>query len=361
MKELLIGDFAPELRLGTVLKGPGIDRFDAGTVYVIECWATWCRPCINTIPHLTQLQKTFPDVKIIGVAINDDDEKVAKFVAEKGDEMGYMVAADGPVENGQERDGGWVANHWWKASYSREVPKAFIVDGTGRLAWIGYPQSIDDILPMILSGEWDLDEHTKQYRSALENNKVRESFALEDILHAKAKAGDQRGMIEAFDEAFAAHPALEGQWWDSKLQILLHIDRPAALIYADHRVRSAKPDDGHIDLDVGQMLVGAAIDKDTDTLAADGRDLLDAGLAYLLAGERRLSGEAPNPNMACDLSMTIVDAMLMSGDLQDAKRRAATALALAEESGLPNDAIEGLRARVGRCEGAEKAASPTIV
>ena len=49
--------------------------------------------------------------------------------------------------------------------------------------------------------------------------------------------------------------------------------------------------------------------------------------------------------MACDLSMTIVDEMLMSGDLQDAKRRAVAALALAEESGLPDDAIEDLRAR----------------
>ncbi|WP_155257399.1 hypothetical protein [Rhizobium leguminosarum] len=41
VKELLIGDLAPELRLGTVLKGQGIEGFDAGTVYVIECWATW--------------------------------------------------------------------------------------------------------------------------------------------------------------------------------------------------------------------------------------------------------------------------------------------------------------------------------
>ncbi|WP_051447500.1 TlpA family protein disulfide reductase [Rhizobium leguminosarum] len=288
-KELLIGDFAPELRLGTVLKGQGIDKFDAGTVYVIECWATWCPPCIKTIPHLTQLQKTFPDVKIIGVAINDDEEKVAKFVAEKGDEMDYIVASDGPVENGQEQDGGWVANHWWKASYTSGVPAAYIVDGTGRLAWIGHPVDMDDILPMILSGEWDLDEHAKQHRSALENNKVREDFALKDIIRAKAKAGDHRGMIEAFDEAFAAHPALEGQWWDTKLQILLRIDRPAALIYADHRVISAEPDDGHIDLCVGQKLVEAAIDKDTDTLAADGRDLFDAGLGYLLA--RRASLE----------------------------------------------------------------------
>ncbi|MBX4870264.1 MULTISPECIES: TlpA disulfide reductase family protein [Rhizobium] len=293
-KELLIGDLAPELRLGTVFKGQGIDTFDAGTVYVIVGWSTWCGPCINTIPHLTQLQKTFPDVKIVGVAINGDEGKVAEIVAEKGDEMDYIVASDGPVENGHEQDGGWVANHWFKASYTSGVPAAFIVDGTGRLAWTGDPVSMDDILPRIQSGEWDLDEHAKQHRSALENNKVREGFALKDIINTKAKAGDRRGMIEAFNEAFAAHRALERQWWDHKLYILLQIDQPAALIYADDLVMSAEPDNGDSELCVGQMLVAAAIDEDTNTLAADRKDLFDAGLGYLLACERRLSRETPS-------------------------------------------------------------------
>ena len=34
---------------------------------VIEFWATWCPPCRQTIPHLTQLAHKFTDIVFIGV------------------------------------------------------------------------------------------------------------------------------------------------------------------------------------------------------------------------------------------------------------------------------------------------------
>ncbi len=66
-----IGDPAPELKVQSWVKGDPIKGYDRGKVYVVELWATWCAPCIETIPHLTQLQHDYKDkgLRVIGVSI----------------------------------------------------------------------------------------------------------------------------------------------------------------------------------------------------------------------------------------------------------------------------------------------------
>ncbi|MFM7297514.1 MAG: TlpA family protein disulfide reductase, partial [Planctomycetota bacterium] len=48
-----VGDPAPRLRVGSWLKGEPIAGFEAGRVYVVEFWSTWCLPCEKSIPLLS--------------------------------------------------------------------------------------------------------------------------------------------------------------------------------------------------------------------------------------------------------------------------------------------------------------------
>src|SRR4051812_24307595 len=67
---LKVGDPAPKLQLDKWLKGEPIKELEKGKVYVIECWATWCGPCIASMPHVTRLQAKYKDKGVVVIGIN---------------------------------------------------------------------------------------------------------------------------------------------------------------------------------------------------------------------------------------------------------------------------------------------------
>lgn len=151
---LWFGDRAPELEIRTWVQGDPVSEFEPGHVYVVEFWATWCGPCIAGFPHLTKLQEQYADeVTIIGVDIwerfksdEEQDTKVAAFVENQGERMGYTIAIDA----------GSMVTNYMNASGTNGIPAAFIVNGEGQIAWAGHPNSMDAPLEQIVSGSYDL-------------------------------------------------------------------------------------------------------------------------------------------------------------------------------------------------------------
>ncbi len=153
---LNIGDPAPPLRVKEWLKGIPVQSFEKGHVYVVEFWATWCKPCIAAMPYLSALAREYKDsVTIIGIDVYEHKttslEKVKTFVDSMGYRMDYHVAAE---------DSNFTVADWIEATRERDngIPRTFVVNSEGRLAWIGHPKDLDEVLPKIVNNTWDIKE-----------------------------------------------------------------------------------------------------------------------------------------------------------------------------------------------------------
>ena len=235
----LIGKPPPPIEVARWVKGAPLARFEPGTVYVVDFWATWCGPCKAAIPHLTRLAKEHAGkVEVIGVAISEKQkdahdveyiEKVAQFVASQGERMDYRVAVDTPAKT--------MHATWFEPTGTGGIPTAYVIDQKGNVAWtgIGAPKDVERVVEAVLAGTYD---PRKEAERAAQEDREAEERSARDIAAAKARAGEtyerypgyreamERGdpaaALASLNAAFAADPACEAdgayQW---KLMLLL--------------------------------------------------------------------------------------------------------------------------------------------
>jgi len=113
----------PNLNVATWINEPrdDVDHLAPGRPYVLEFWATWCGPCVYSIPHLNELHVALGDqVTIVGIT-NEDEATVRSFVESMGDSMTYAVGLDPD----------WLTWSAYMTPYDQTgIPHAFIiVDG----------------------------------------------------------------------------------------------------------------------------------------------------------------------------------------------------------------------------------------
>jgi thiol-disulfide isomerase/thioredoxin len=201
-KTLAVGDPAPAIQVAEWIKGEPIAAFRPGQIYVVEFWATWCGPCKKSIPHLTELQKTYGEkVRFVGVSVFEEEPaKVTPFVQKMGDAMAYTVARD-LVPEGKGRDEGWMGLNWMEAAKQSGIPAAFIVDGTGHIAWIGHPMEMDATLAKVVAGTWDVAAAKAEHQAQLA---LEATYAK---LGPAVQGEDWASVVTIVDEAVGATPA----------------------------------------------------------------------------------------------------------------------------------------------------------
>ena len=72
-KIITSGDRAPEFRV-QASDGTFVNLSDfRGKVVLVHFWATWCPPCVEEMPTLDKLYRTFnnPDLKILAVSVDE--------------------------------------------------------------------------------------------------------------------------------------------------------------------------------------------------------------------------------------------------------------------------------------------------
>lgn len=117
----LIGETAPALDLQP-LEGSGLPALNsaaiAGKLSLVNVFASWCVPCRQEHPFLTELAKD-PDITLVGINYKDKPENALRFLGE----LGNPFAAIGIDPNGK------AAIDW--GVYG--IPETFLVSEDGKI------------------------------------------------------------------------------------------------------------------------------------------------------------------------------------------------------------------------------------
>lgn len=259
-----LGDPAPPLVVAKWLQGPET-KFEKGKVYVIEFWATWCGPCIKSMPHLAKLQEDFgkKGLQIIAVTTADEDgnslEAVQEFVKKRGPKLPFPFAFcnTDATNTAYREDAGFDG-----------LPASFVIDQSGKLAFVGHPTDLDDVLPRVFANDWkgqaSIDEIEK------EKNELDDILNLiQDAAQRAEKANEGRGpeivtkavgnaAAEASAEALRLLPAYEKKWPYKASQPIYDAVKLAVTLQARDYEAGAK---------MTESLLKKAVEaKDSDTL-----------------------------------------------------------------------------------------------
>ncbi|WP_193212614.1 TlpA family protein disulfide reductase [Luteolibacter marinus] len=180
------------------IQGEAPAEWEPGKVYLLECWATWCGPCVAAIPHVDELYDRYRQkgLRVCGINVWEDGrDMVAAFVKKKGDGMSYPVAYTGK--------GGAFETEWLKPAGVTGIPSAFVVKD-GRVLLRTHPSRLTgEVIEAFLEGG---DAQEKALGSMLEADRLQaQSREVSLELHKamrdkdKERIGAKLAELEAID------------------------------------------------------------------------------------------------------------------------------------------------------------------
>lgn len=282
---LEVGDAAPSLVISewigprsldgislapTLLGSPGrmLVPFEPGVVTMIDFWASWCGPCLASMPHAAALQERHGAVLRVIALTSLDGANTRDAVIRAVDRTESMRRLLVAIDAGEFSKSAYRA-----ASGERALPCSFIVDRTGRLAWIGRPTDADAVIEAILTGAWEIGRERERRRELAEAR--RRAQAAIEALHRAEALGDADAKLEAL--RVLAHLPAEAQIADPPYAM--------RVAFIEQLMQMGRSEEAMCDLAHAAAEARAARDAPTLSALAGLARGVDPGLADSLATE----------------------------------------------------------------------------
>lgn len=211
---LTIGSAAPALDVEYWIhqdlgKFPPVTKFEAGKVYVVEFWATWCGPCVASMPHLAELQTKLADKGVRIISISDEDLETVEAFLDRDVRQAPDAKPDDQVVTYRQLTSAYSlttdpdqssSRDYMEAAAQNGIPTAFIVGKDAKIEWIGHPVEMEGPLQAVLEGKWDREAIAAELKAQQEAEK-----AMQDI-YASLQKQDFESAIKKIDAFLAAKP-----------------------------------------------------------------------------------------------------------------------------------------------------------
>lgn len=234
IKPLTIGDNARDIDIAHWVK-PGeladargkftpITTFEKDKVYVLEFWATWCGPCVASMPHMSELQEKYADYDVTFIGVSDEPlATVVSFLFKEykadgkihNDRAQYTLTCD--PDNSTHRD-------YFKAAGQNGIPCAFIIGKDSKVEWIGHPMTIDEPLDKIVRDNWDRDTFKANWEK--EAAAEREMMAMQQKYYAAIQTGDFETALGLLNTAPENHPESTEIQFQKFMLLASQMDKP---------------------------------------------------------------------------------------------------------------------------------------
>ncbi|MET4072264.1 thiol-disulfide isomerase/thioredoxin [Bradyrhizobium sp. S3.2.6] len=212
---LSVGSRAPSIEVEDWLRGQPVTKFEPGKVYIVEFWATWSGSCIASMANFVILQDKYRNnaVEAVGIAAHEQaltaDEARASlyfWLTKSVPNLNYAIAF---------YYAGEMNKLWMDPSFSVGLPTSFVVDRDGRLAFIGYPTRLDNVLPKVLNASARFCDSSRFLRRsvfilsasrALASSLTAQEPPIVARLEPAMKNKDWAAALSAVEEALASMP-----------------------------------------------------------------------------------------------------------------------------------------------------------
>jgi thiol-disulfide isomerase/thioredoxin len=82
------------------------------TTYLINFWATWCKPCLDELPLLQEIERTYPDrpLEVLLVSLDTDPDAIARipdYLDRRDIDLPTVVLTDQGSQWQRELDENW--------------------------------------------------------------------------------------------------------------------------------------------------------------------------------------------------------------------------------------------------------------